>query len=54
MRKLNKSNINIREKAIMELIVDLKGQYILFNIRDFIRKYQIRANPNINTKNILL
>ena len=50
MRKLNKSNINIREKAIMELIVDLKGQYILFNIRDFIRKYQIRANPNINTK----
>ena len=54
MRKLNKSNINIREKAIMELIVDLKGQYILFNIRDFIRKYQIRANPNINTKKYVI
>ena len=49
MRKLTRSNIQFKQKAIMELIVDLKGQYILFNIRDFIRNYQIHANPNINT-----
>ena len=49
MRKLTKSNIQFKQKAIMELIVDLKGQYILFNIRDFIRNYQIHANPNISS-----
>ena len=49
MRKLTRSNIQFKQKAIMELIVDLKGQYILFNIRDFIRNYQIHANPNISS-----
>ena len=32
----------------MESVVNLKLQYILFNIRDFIRKYQMKINPNIN------
>lgn len=50
MRKLSRSNIQCKKKAIMELVVDLKGQYILFNIRDFIRNYQINTNPNINSK----
>ena len=40
MRKLSKSNIQFSKKAIMELVVDLKSQYILYNIRDFIRDYQ--------------
>ena len=30
-------------------MTNLKTQYILFNIRDFIRRYQIQANPKINT-----
>jgi len=50
MRKLSKSNIQFSKKAIMELVVDLKSQYILYNIRDFIRDYQINTNPNINSK----
>ena len=40
MRKLSKSNIQFSKKAIMELVIDLKSQYILYNIRDFIRDYQ--------------
>ena len=37
-----------KERAVMESVVNLKLQYILFNISDFIRKYQMRNNPNIN------
>ena len=39
-----------REEAIKDLITNLKTQYIIFNIRNFIRNYQIHANPNINQK----
>ena len=40
-----------REEAIKELITNLKTQYIIFNIRNFVRNYQIHANPDINQKN---
>ena len=43
-------NKSIKKKAIMESIVNLKVQYILYNIRDYIRKYQIEANPNFSSK----
>jgi len=52
-RRKSDKNLNLKslkEKAIMESVVNLKVQYILYNIRDFIRKYQINANPNINAK----
>ena len=57
LRDVNKK-INLRtesyeemkENAIIESVVNLKIQYILFNIRDFVRKYQIDNNPNINSK----
>ena len=49
-KKSKKDVISIKEKAIMESVVNLKIQYILFNIRDFIRKYQIETNPDINSK----
>ena len=39
-----------RQVAIKELITNLKTQYIIFNIRNFIRNYQIHANPNIDEK----
>ena len=39
-----------REVAIKELITNLKTQYIIFNIRSFIRNYQIRTNKNIDEK----
>ena len=37
-----------KQEAIKELVTNLKAQYILFNIKDFIRKYQINANPFIS------
>ena len=37
--------------AIKELITNLKTQYIIFKIRNFVRNYQINSNPNINPKN---
>ena len=37
-----------KETAIKELITNLKTQYILFNIRNFVRNYQIKSNKNIN------
>ena len=37
-----------KETAIKELITNLKTQYILFNIRNFVRNYHIKSNPNIN------
>ena len=39
-----------KKKAIEELVTNLKCQYILFNIKDFIRKYQIKQIKIINTK----
>ena len=39
-----------REEAIKELITNLKTQYIIFNIRNFVRNYQIKSNPNIDQK----
>ena len=55
LRDINKKRIStnqppLKEKAIMESVVNLKIQYILFNIKDFIRKYQIKTNPKINNK----
>ena len=44
---LNKSKKNM---AIMESVVNLKIQYILYNIRDYIRKYQIETNANFDPK----
>ena len=37
-----------KKTAIKELVTNLKTQYILFNIKDFIRNYQIKSNPYIN------
>ena len=39
-----------KKMAIKELVTNLKTQYILFNTKDFIRKYQIKANPYISNK----
>ena len=44
------SHQSAKKKAIMESVVNLKVQYILYNIRDFIRKCQIEANPNFSSK----
>ena len=41
---------SFKKKAIMESVVNLKIQYILYKIRDFIRKKQIETNPNFSTK----
>ena len=41
---------SFKEKAIMESVVNLKIQYILYNIKDFIRQYQINTNPDIDSK----
>ena len=48
--KRKKTFKSSKKKALMESIVNLKIQFILFNIKDFIRKYQIKTNPDINTK----
>lgn len=48
IRKMLKER-SLKRKAVLESVVNLKTQYILFNIRDFIRRYQIQANPKINT-----
>ncbi len=40
-----------KEEAIKELITNLKTQYILFNVKNFVRNYQIEINPDINQKN---
>ena len=37
-----------RQVAIKEVITNLKTQYILFNIKNFITNYQIYENPKIN------
>ena len=39
-----------KKSAIGELVTNLKCQYILFNIKDFIRKYQIKEIKVINTR----
>ena len=48
--KQSKYKRHTREDAIKELITNLKTQYIIFNIRNFVRNYQINANPNIDQK----
>ena len=40
-----------REYAIKELITNLKTQYIIFKIRNFVRNYQIKTNSQIDKKN---
>ena len=37
-----------KQMAIKELVTNLKTQYILFNVKDFIRQYQIKSNPYIS------
>ena len=44
------SQKSTKKKAIMESVVNLKIQYILYTLRDYIRKYQIEANPNFSSK----
>ena len=39
-----------KEVAVKELITNLKTQYIIFKIRNFIRNYHIFSNPKINQK----
>ena len=39
-----------KEVAVKEVITNLKTQYILFNIRKFVRNFEILTNPNINHK----
>ena len=39
-----------KEEAKKESVLNLKIQYILFSIKDFVRKYQIKTNPKINHK----
>ena len=48
--KKSENKIKSQREAITELVTNLKTQYILFNIKDFIRQYQIKSNPYINTK----
>ena len=40
--------IKSKTMAIKELVTNLKTQYILFNVKDFIRQYQIKSNPYIS------
>ena len=47
--KKSENKIKTQREAITELVTNLKTQYILFNIKDFIRQYQIKSNPYINT-----
>ena len=44
------ANKSKKNKAIIESVVNLKIQYILYKIRDYVRKYQIEANPNFSSK----
>ena len=44
------ANKSKKNKAIIESVVNLKIQYILYNIRDYIRKYQIETNANFDPK----
>ena len=39
-----------RQVAIKELITNLKTQYIIFNIKNFIKNFQIHSNPNIDKR----
>ena len=39
-----------RKKAIIESIVNLKIQYILYKIRNYIRQNEIKSNEKINPK----
>ena len=48
--KLDDDSPKSKSQAIRELVSNLKTQYIIFNIRDFIRQYHINANPYINEK----
>ena len=48
--KERKHKKNSKKLAIEEIVTNLKCQYILFNIKDFIRKYQIKEIKTINTK----
>ena len=50
-KKKHEYKRHTRGVAIKELITNLKTQYIIFNIRNFIRNYQIHANKNIDEKN---
>jgi len=43
-------SLKYKKRAIKVLVTNLKTQYIIFNIRDFIRQYHLVANPKINTK----
>ena len=48
--KMLEDSTKSRTTAIKELVTNLKTQYIIFNIRDFIRQYHLNANPFINER----
>ena len=48
--KKKENNKKTKKMAIDELVTNLKTQYILFNVKDFIRMYQIKSNSFINIK----
>ena len=48
--KPTKEKIEAKKIAILELVTNLKAQYIIFNIRVFVREYLINTNEHINTK----
>ena len=50
IEKKLEDSVKSKQLAIKELVTNLKTQYIIFNIRDFIRHYHLNANPYINEK----
>ena len=48
IEKKLEDSVKSKQLAIKELVTNLKTQYIIFNIRDFIRHYHLNANPYIN------
>ena len=44
------NNIKSKKMAIKELVSNLKTQYIIYNIKYFLRQYYIKANPYINQR----
>ena len=51
-KKKNKETAKNKSKKIIieELVTNLRTQYVLFNIKHFVRKYLVTTNPKINSK----
>ena len=48
--KLSKEKKEVKKTAILELVTNLKAQYIISNVRVFVKEYLINTNEHINTK----